>query len=60
LPGPRGPGEEEDCEFLLLGLLIALRRHILDPDPTVQRLCVQWAAEAAALQEVLRGWNDPG
>jgi hypothetical protein len=50
----------EDCEWLELSLILAIRRYMCDPDPTIQHLVASWAAEVAMLQEIRRGLNDPG
>jgi len=57
---PRGTGEDEDLEFLEIGLILALKRYLLTDDPDILKMLPQWAAEVAALQEARRGLNDPG
>jgi hypothetical protein len=60
VPTPRGTGEEDDLEWRELALIISIRRNMLNPDPVVQRLLANLAAEVVVLQDVRRGRNDCG
>jgi hypothetical protein len=57
---PRGTGEDDDLEWRELALIISIRRNMLNPDPAVQRLLANLAAEVVVLQDVRRGRNDCG
>lgn len=47
-------------EWRELALILSIRRNLGNPDPLIPHLIANWAAEIAVLQEIRRGWNDPG